>query len=32
MFGLDLMSLIVGLILGWLIVPMLLGAIAKKKA
>lgn len=32
MFGLDLLSVTVGLILGWLIVPMLLGAIAKKKA
>ena len=32
MFGLDLMSVIIGLILGWLIVPMVLGAIAKKKA
>jgi len=32
MFGLNLVSLLVGLILGWLVLPMLLGAVAKKKA
>lgn len=31
MFGLDLMSVVVGLILGWLVIPMVLGAVAKKK-
>jgi len=31
MFGLDLMSVVIGLILGWLVIPMVLGAVAKKK-
>lgn len=32
MFGLDLISFIVGVLFGWLLIPMLLGVIAKKKA
>lgn len=32
MFGLDPISLLIGLILGWLIVPMVMGVIAKKRA
>ena len=32
MFGLDLISVIVGILIGWLLIPMALGFIAKKKA
>jgi hypothetical protein len=31
MFGLSLMSVLVGIILGWLVLPMLLGMVASKK-
>lgn len=31
MFGLNLLSVFVGIVLGWLVLPMLLGVVASKK-
>jgi hypothetical protein len=31
MFGLSMISVLVGIILGWLVLPMLLGMLASKK-